>query len=236
MKWDDGLERWPGGLPQFEITSENKFALLNIDMQHVCAHREFGQGKILKAKFPEMWATYFDRLDNIVIPNQRKLLSTFRQKGWRIIYTTVGPELSDGSDMFVRRRKRDLERIETTNSPHYFYRGTFEHSILECVKPCPGELIVNKNSSGAFNSTALDKYLHNMGIDSLVIVGVVTNACVETTARDAADRGYNCILVDDGCASYEEISHNMSLRSFARLFGKVMSTDNIISLLHDLSP
>ena len=106
---------------------------------------------------------------------------------------------------------------------------------MDIVKPNPGELVINKNSNGAFNSTPIDQILRNMGIDTLVIAGVVTNACVETTARDAADRGYNCILVEDGCASYEEISHEMTLRSFARLFGKVMNTDDVISLLERIS-
>ena len=234
--WKDGLERWPGGLPQVELTSENRFALLIIDMQHVCAHRDYGQGIIMKKKFPAMWKDYFDRLEKVVIPNQQRLLGFFRRRGWRVIYTTVGPELPDGSDMFARRRWRDQERIKITHSPHFFSRGTLERSILEAVRPQPQELVVNKNSSGAFNSSALDQFLRNMGIDSLVIAGVVTNACVETTARDAADRGYNCIVVEDGCPSYEPLSHEMTLRSFARLFGKVLSTRELIRLLSRLHP
>ena len=235
MNWREGLENWPAGLPRFELTSQDNTALLTIDMQHYCAHRDYGLGKVIKEKFPDMWNYYYTHLEDTVIPNQQRLLRFFRQQGWRVIHVAVGPLLPDGSDMFARRRLRDKERIDVTNSPHFFYKGTFEHSILEALAVQPGELVVNKNSSGTFNSTPLDQYLRNMGIDSLVIVGVLTNACVETTARDAADRGYNCILVEDGCASFEQASHEATLRSFARIFGKVMTTEEALSLLEGLT-
>ena len=65
-----------------------------------------------------------------------------------------------------------------------------------------------------------------------MITGVATNACVETTARDGADRGYKCILVEDACATFHgQAVHDMTMRNFAALFGKVMATREVIALL-----
>jgi biuret amidohydrolase len=72
-----------------------------------------------------------------------------------------------------------------------------------------------------------------MGIDGLIIAGVVTNVCVETTARDAADRGYKCILVDDACAAQSQEFHDSTLRTFAMVFGKVRTTSEVIGILQD---
>ena len=68
-----------------------------------------------------------------------------------------------------------------------------------------------------------------MGITGLVIVGVIIEGGVETTARDAADRGYDCILVEDGCASdLGRETHEATLLSFARMFGEVKTTDEVL--------
>jgi nicotinamidase-related amidase len=109
--------------------------------------------------------------------------------------------------------------------------GSFEHRILEDIKPMPGELVINKTSYGAFNSTSIDQTLRNMGIDFLVITGVATHACVETTARDAADRGYRCVMVDDATATFTKYLHDATLRAFATLFGRVANTEDVCTEL-----
>ncbi len=70
-----------------------------------------------------------------------------------------------------------------------------------------------------------------MGIESLVITGVATNSCVETTARDASDRGYNCILIEDACCARSQDRHDMTMMTFASLFGKVMYTEEALEYL-----
>ena len=66
---------------------------------------------------------------------------------------------------------------------------------------------MNKNPASPFNSTGIDHYLRNMALETLVIVGLATGACVMSTTRGAADRGYNCILVEDACATIDPVSH-----------------------------
>jgi hypothetical protein len=93
--------------------------------------------------------------------------------------------------------------------------------IVTALEPRPGELVVNKTTFGTFASTGLDHALRSLGITSLVVGGVVTNVCVETTAREATDRGYEVVLVDDGCAAFSPEIHEATLLSFQGHFGRV---------------
>jgi len=97
---------------------------------------------------------------------------------------------------------------------------------------------VNKTTYGTFNSTGLDHALRSLGIASLVVGGVVTNVCVETTARDAADRGYEVVLLDDGCAAFSPEIYEATLLSFQGPFGRVRRSDEVLALLEsaDVSP
>jgi nicotinamidase-related amidase len=70
-----------------------------------------------------------------------------------------------------------------------------------------------------------------MGIEYLAVTGVSTNSCVETTARDAADRGFGTLLVEDGCGAGQQRFHDATLASFSRLFGRVASADEVIQEL-----
>jgi nicotinamidase-related amidase len=103
--------------------------------------------------------------------------------------------------------------------------------IVAALEPRPGELIVNKTTNCTFNSTGLDHALRSLGIASLVVGGVMTKVCVETTARDAADRGYEVVLLDDGCAAFSPEIHEATLLAFQGPFGRVRTTDKVLALL-----
>jgi nicotinamidase-related amidase len=108
--------------------------------------------------------------------------------------------------------------------------------IVSALAPRPDELVINKTTYGTFNSTGLDHTLRHLGITTLVVGGVVTNVCVETTARDAADLGYQVILVDDACAAYSPEIHESTLLSFQGPFGRVRQADDVLALLEQALP
>ncbi|MDP6341976.1 MAG: isochorismatase family cysteine hydrolase, partial [Alphaproteobacteria bacterium] len=89
----------------------------------------------------------------------------------------------------------------------------------------------NKTTYGAFASTGLDASLRNLGIETLVLGGVVTNRCVETTMRDATDRGYRVILVDDGTATFSPEMQAATTLSLQGAYGFVRQTDEVLGLL-----
>ena len=109
--------------------------------------------------------------------------------------------------------------------------GSPEHRILDELAPQPGDLVINKTANSAFNASDIDRVLRNMDVRTLVVTGVGTDVCVETTARDAVDRGFNCVIVEDACATLDDASHHSALLAFARWFGKVAATQEIIAEL-----
>jgi nicotinamidase-related amidase len=130
--------------------------------------------------------------------------------------------------MIARRRRRDTESLALVDVPALWSRGTFEHELIAALQPTSDDLVVDKNTSSAFNSTGIEWQLRNMDIEALVVTGMATDMCVETTARDAADRGFDVIVVEDATATFFERRHRAALSSFARVFGQVWSTDKVI--------
>jgi nicotinamidase-related amidase len=231
IDWRKDLEKLPDFGPEFTLDPA-RTALVNIDMQYLDAHPDHGLGKILLERYPEAGRYFRDRLAQIAIPNQQRLLAAFRKDKLRIVHLTVGPHLPDNSDFVPLRREAD-ERVEreTGKKPVCYPVGTFEHGILPEVAPQPGELVLNKVSRSGFTSTGLDQLLRNLGAEYLLVTGVMTNSCVEMTARDAADRGYKTVIVDDACATFTQDMHDAVLRTFRMLYGKVQTTAEVLAEL-----
>jgi nicotinamidase-related amidase len=196
-------------------------ALLVVDMQKTVVSEGQGFGLAMEKLQPGSGRARQKRIEEVVIPTIQTLLAYFRKHGAPIVYLMVGSDYEDYRDLPgpFRQSHQSLER--QSGVPHTLWSGSPSYAIREEVAPVPGELVVKKRSFGAFNTSDLDERLHERGITSLVITGVGTAACVESTARDAADRGYWCVLVDEGMASYDEGAHAATLRAFHVNFGRV---------------
>jgi len=206
--WRGYISAVPTFVPQFILTPE-RTALLVVDMQRSSADRNAGQGRWLQREYPNIAAYYYDRVEDTVIPNIARLQTAFRQRGSRVVFLTVGPQTLDGADFNPLRRK----------------------GIPAQIGPHPGDVVLNKLTRGGFASTGLDLVLRNMGVEGLVIAGVVTNGCVWATAGDASDRGFKCVLVDDACAAFTQMFHDTTLFLFGASCGKVLQTDQTLALL-----
>ena len=189
-------------MPKFEIVPE-RTALLVVDMQYSSVHPDYGLSRLVRMNYPEIANYYLTRVSNLVIPNIRWLLTLFRQNNMPVVYLTLGSEHPYGRDMAPLIKQRQIQRRAQEEITTTFIKGTREHSVIEELKPEGNDLVVNKTSYGGFNSTGLDSILRHLDVENLVITGVGTDICVETTARDAADRGYKCILVEDACATFD---------------------------------
>ena len=84
------------------------------------------------------------------------------------------------------------------------------------MQPLLEELVLDKNSLNPFNSTGLGQFLKSMGLENLVITGVLTNAAVESTARTGGDRGYNVMVAEDACAAYNQAEHEAAFKSHSK--------------------
>jgi biuret amidohydrolase len=224
------LPEWVFPWPAFDVDWRTA-ALLVIDIQNYCAHRELGLGKMLLEQLPAVATPYLDWLEGVAIPNARRLLDAFRTAGQEVIYTRHGALLPDGRDMIARRRRRDADAVADSGAPAMWAAGSIEHAIVDTLAPRPGELVIDKNSSSAFNGTAIDQLLRNMQVETLVVAGVATDMCVETTSRDAADRGYNVIVVEDATATFLPAHHHDALSALARVYAQVWRAEQVISAL-----
>jgi nicotinamidase-related amidase len=226
----DSPETFPGWhmpWPRFEVDWE-RAALVVIDMQNYCCNPEAGLAPMLSERHPEIAGYYLPRITEVAVPNAQRLLDGFRAANRCVVFTRHGPLLPDGSDMIARRRRRDVDALASTGTPALWHRGTFEHEVIESLAPRDGELVIDKNTSSAFNSTGLEWLLRNMEIETLVLAGVATDMCVETTARDAADRGLNVIVAEDATATFFERHHRAALSGFARVFGEVWASAEVL--------
>jgi nicotinamidase-related amidase len=113
-------------------------------------------------------------------------------------------------------------------------RGNPGHEIVDQLSPAPGEPIVDKPGKGAFYATDLQSILENWGARSLVVAGVTTEVCVHTTVREANDRGYNCLVLEDCVASYfpefQEVGIKM-IKAQGGIFGWVSDSIRFLEAL-----
>jgi nicotinamidase-related amidase len=211
--------------PRFSL-DPRETALLVIDMQYATACRTTGLGRLLKEGGQEELGSYrFDRIEKSVIPNISTLLTFFRKNRLKVIYVTIGSQRPDYSDL-TPHLKPLAEAVENR-------KGLPNHEILRALKPEQGEWIVNKTTMSAFNSSLIDSVLRSGGIECIIITGVSTNSCVEGTARDAADKGYKCVIAEDACGAASEDLHRASINNFKRLLGRVESTARMIQELKE---
>lgn len=207
----------------------NTTALVIVDMQYASGSRDYGLGRMLREQGRLEEADYrFDRIDNVIVPNTKKLLDHFRSSGSAVIHVVLGPANSDFSDA-----PRHLKAwFKATNN----YVGTKEHEVVEALKPAKDELVVRKTTMGAFSSTGIDMALKSMGIEALVVCGVSTNNCVGMTAQEAADRQYGVVMVSDATGTCSDEMQAASLKTWQRLWGRVMTSDDVISEMSEHMP
>ena len=230
IAWDDGAGPGLGAKDyahQFNppwALDPARTALVVVDMQYASASRREGLGRLLKDRGQESMGAYrFDRIENTVVPTIQRLLAGFRARGVRIVYLTVGSALPDFSDLLPHMRPF-AESIGNTE-------GRREHEILDDLAPRPGEAVLNKTTMSAFHSSGFERLLRSWGVTQLCFTGVSTNSCVEGTARDAADRGFQALLVEDGCGAASARLHEATCENFQRLLGRVASSADVLAEL-----
>ena len=198
-------------------------ALVIIDMQYATGSRQGALGRTLKDQGSSVGDYRFARIEGTVLPNILKLRGHFQRLQRPVLHVTLGAALPDASDA-----PRHMRKLLASCANHL---GSREHEILDELKPVAGEHVLRKTTVGAFASTPIDSLLRSLKADQLYMVGVSTNMCVETTAREAADRGFQVTLVEDGCGTTFEELHHVTMRNFQRLFGRVASTEQAMAEL-----
>lgn len=177
----------------YELPSAG-IALLIIDMQ-----RDFLEPK----GFGEALGNDVSRLQAIV-PVVKQLLETFRAEQLPIFHTIEGhlPDLSDCPASKQKRGQSQLRIGDIGPMGRILVLGEAGNNIIPELEPLASEIVITKPGKGAFYHTNLESLLREQGITHLIITGVTTEVCVQTTMREANDRGFECLLVEDATESY----------------------------------
>ena len=171
-----------------------KLALIVIDMQRDFAE-EGGFGSVLGNDVRPIRA---------IVPTVRRLIEGFRVAGLPVIHTREGhrPDLSDCPPAKRARGNGALTIGDAGPMGRILIDGEPGNEILPELAPLPGETVIVKPGKGAFYATPLGDLLQQRGIGHLIFAGVTTEVCVQTTMREANDRGYECLLAEDATESY----------------------------------
>jgi len=204
----------------------SKTALVIIDMQ-----RDF----LEPGGFGETLGNDVSQLASAVKP-YGNVLAAFRKAGLLVVHTREGhlPDLSDAPPAKIERGAPSLRIGDPGPMGRILIRGEAGHDIVPSLYPVKGEIVIDKPGKGAFYATELGDILKQRGIENLLVCGVTTEVCVNTTVREANDRGYRCVVLADCCASYFPEFHEMGLRMIKAqggIFGWVSSSSEVLAAL-----
>ena len=153
-----------------------------------------------------------------------------------VIHTREGhlPDLSDAPPAKIARGKPSLRIGDPGPMGRILIRGEAGHDIVPELYPDAGEVVIDKPGKGAFYATELGDVLSKHGVDTLLVCGVTTEVCVNTTVREANDRGYRCVVLADCCASYFPEFHEAGLKMIKAqggIFGWVSNSAEVLKLI-----
>jgi nicotinamidase-related amidase len=179
-------------------------ALVIIDMQ-----RDF----LEPGGFGETLGNDVSQLARAVEPTAA-VLAAARGAGLLVIHTREGhlPDLSDAPLAKIERGAPSRRIGDPGPMGRILIRGEAGHDIVPALYPVEGEIVIDKPGKGAFYATGLGEVLQAQGIENLLVCGVTTEVCVNTSVREANDRGYRCVVLADCCASYFPEFHDMGLK------------------------
>ena len=201
-------------------------ALLIIDMQ-----RDF----LEPGGFGEMLGNDVSQLRRVIEPN-RKLLAGWRAHALPVMHTREGhrPDLSDLPPAKKIRGRGKTCIGDAGPMGRILVRGEAGHDIIPELYPLPSEPVIDKPGKGAFFATDLHAILQSKGITQLIVTGVTTEVCVNTTVREANDRGYDCLVPADCVGSYFPEFQTMGLKMIKAqggIFGWVSNSESILAAL-----
>lgn len=191
-------------------------ALLVIDIQNTYMAQKESAAETAR------WKPFYDRMNNIVIPNTSNLISECREKGVEIIFARIACQKTDGRDRSLSQKKPGFNYL-------LIPKDAEEGQVVPELSPRDEDIVVIKTTDSALTGTNLRLTLRNMGITDVVAAGIFTDQCVSSTVRSLADESFNVIVVDDCCAAATDELHRHELEIINMIYCHVVSKEEVLS-------
>lgn len=156
----------------------------------------------------------------VAIPNMARLIVAARAGGVEVIYTVMENFTEDGRD----------RSLDYKLSNFFIAKGSPDARVMAELAPGRDEMVIPKTSSSLFNSTNFDYLARNIGLDTIIVTGFLTDQCVDHTIRDGADRGFHMICVSDACATDTRERHQAALAAF-KGYCRMETTETLLAAM-----
>lgn len=200
-------------------------ALLFVDVQNYSAEGGGEYAHLPREEVERRYGYFFREMRERAVPNMRRLQLDCRKAGIEVMYTVIQSLTKDGREMGLDYKISGL----------FCPAGSRDGQVIDAIAPVGDEIVIPKTSSSVFISTNIHYLLGNLGVKHLIVCGVLTDQCVDSTVRDACDLGYLVTLVTDACATQSEERHRSSIANNSG-YCRQVTTDELVRELAGLSP
>lgn len=203
---------------------KQKTALFIIDLQnYFCNRPSYGDSE-REQQMEKAWKWFYDRIEDVVIPQNKRLLERFRDEKMLVAHARIASHLSDGAD-------RSLVQKESGFNQLLLPKDSEPAQIVSPLKPIPDEIEILKTTDSAVTGSNIAMLLRNCGIDTVVVTGVFTDQCVSGTVRALCDESFHVWLIEDGCSAGNEEIQNMELSILNNIYCHVVNTEELLAAL-----
>lgn len=213
----------------------NKTGIVIVDMQNYYLQSESSFSRYFEFLYPGSLDYIRERCYGTVIPNIIKVKSEFIKRKLPVIYLRLCGKHPDRIDLHRFFQRSYEEGMSRGFYDVYPLQSDRMSDVINELAPGKNDAVFNKTTFSPFSSTGIENYLLEHGIGKLVLTGLATSQCVETTGRDASERGFDVIQLHDAQADYDEITHNASLLSSRGVCGGALyDTELFLEMLDDI--
>ena len=168
------------------------------------------------------WQPFYDRMNNVVIPNIARLISECRERGVEVIFARIACHKTDGRDRSLSQKKPGFNYL-------LIPKDSDEGQFVPELTPTDDDIVVIKTTDSALTGTNLRLMLRNMEITDVIATGIFTDQCVSSTVRSLADESFGVVVVDDCCAAATDQLHRSELEIINMIYCHVVSSEELLT-------
>ena len=204
--------------PEDIVLETGKTALLVIDIQNT--YMEAKTDSLENAR----WQPFFERMNDLVIPNTARLIKQCRSNGTEVIFARIACLTQDGRDRSLSQKKPGFNYL-------LLPKDRADSQFVSAIEPAGDEITILKTTDSALTGTNLRLILHNLGIENVVVAGIFTDQCISSTVRSLADESFNVVVVGDCCAAATMELHHHELEIINMIYCHVVGLNEVLGFM-----